>query len=124
MLPFCLLAAFLLGAVVGSFLNLCIYRLPLEKTPVWPGSHCSHCLQPIRWYDNLPLVSYWVLGGRCRICGQKFSFRYFFIELFTALCFAGLFWLEAVENIHHIPALASEPARLAAQRPPSWGALA
>jgi leader peptidase (prepilin peptidase)/N-methyltransferase len=123
MLPFCLLAAFVLGAVVGSFLNVCIARLPLEKTPLWPGSRCSHCLQPVRWYDNLPLVSYWLLGGRCRTCGASFSFRYFAIELLTALCFTGLFWLEVVENVHDILVLRSEHARLLAGRPPSVGAL-
>ena len=57
-LPF----VFVFGAVIGSFLNVCIYRLPLEKSILWPPtSRCGHCLQPIRWYDNIPLVSYWWL---------------------------------------------------------------
>ena len=64
---------FCVGAAVGSFLNVCIYRLPLERSLVWPGSRCGYCLQVIRWYDNIPLVSYWVLRGRCRTCGATFS---------------------------------------------------
>src|SRR5947208_6048506 len=55
---FLLVNAFILGTIVGSLLNVCIYRLPLEKSILWPGSRCSHCLQPIRWYVNIPLVSY------------------------------------------------------------------
>jgi leader peptidase (prepilin peptidase)/N-methyltransferase len=95
----CLLFAFSLGAIIGSFLNVCIYRLPREKSIFWPGSRCGSCLQPIRWYDNIPLVSYWRLGGKCRTCGAAYSSRYFWIEFLTGVCFAGLFWLEVVHNI-------------------------
>ncbi len=109
---------FLLGACVGSFLNVCIYRLPWEKNLLWPGSHCGHCFQAIRWYDNLPLLSYLWLRGRCRFCGGRFSFRYFFIELFTGLCFAGLFYLITVVNIHDFPQLRGEGWRLAHGWPP------
>ena len=92
---------FLIGAVVGSFLNVCIYRLPLEKSPLWPlSSRCGHCLQPVRSLDNLPLISYWLLRGRCRTCTAPYSIRYFFVELFTALAFLGLFHLECVVNVH------------------------
>jgi leader peptidase (prepilin peptidase)/N-methyltransferase len=91
---------FLLGAAVGSFLNVCIYRLPYEKSVLWPGSRCGHCFQPIRLYNNIPLVSYWLLRGRCRSCGTRFAVRYFFVELLTGLCFLGLFHLEVVANIH------------------------
>lgn len=93
---------FVMGACVGSFLNVCIYRLPLEKSLLWPGSHCGHCFQPIRWYDNIPLLSYWLLGGKCRTCRQKFSLRYFFVELLTALCLVGLFWLVVIDNVHQV----------------------
>jgi leader peptidase (prepilin peptidase)/N-methyltransferase len=97
---------FLVGATAGSFLNVCIYRLPYEKSILWPlGSHCGRCFQPIRWYDNLPLVSYWVLRGRCRRCGARFSARYFLVELFTGLAFAGLFYLEVVRNVHGLAVL-------------------
>ncbi len=107
---FPLLLVFVVGACVGSFLNVCIYRIPLEKSLLWPGSHCGQCVQPIRWYDNLPLLSYWLLRGRCRGCGTSFSARYFGIELFTALSFVGLFWLEIVLNVHDVAAL--RPASL------------
>jgi leader peptidase (prepilin peptidase)/N-methyltransferase len=93
----------ILGAAVGSLLNVCIARLPLEKSILWPGSRCGNCLLAIRWFDNIPLVSYWVLRGRCRQCGARFSIRYFFIELLTGLSFAGLFYLEIVLNIHDLP---------------------
>lgn len=96
---------FVLGAAVGSFLNVCIYRLPLEKSIVWPGSRCGRCFQPIRWHDNLPLLSYWLLGGRCRMCGAKFSIQYFLVELLTGAAFVGLFDLEIIENIHRFAVL-------------------
>jgi leader peptidase (prepilin peptidase)/N-methyltransferase len=97
-----LLCVFVLGAVVGSFLNVCIARLPLEKSIFWPGSRCGHCFQPVRGWDNIPLVSYWVLGGRCRTCKARFSARYFGVELLTALCFVGLFYLEVVVNVNSL----------------------
>lgn len=83
---------FILGAMVGSLLNVCIYRMPLEKSLWWPGSRCGNCYQPVRKLDNLPLISYWLLRGECRTCGAKFSSRYFLIELFTASVFAVTFY--------------------------------
>jgi leader peptidase (prepilin peptidase)/N-methyltransferase len=106
MLVFWFITVFLIGAAIGSFLNVCIYRLPLEKSIIWPGSRCGHCLKPIRWRDNIPLISYWLLGGRCRDCGKSFSAQYFAIELLTALGFVGLFYLVIVENIRGFPVLA------------------
>ncbi len=103
---------FALGAVVGSFLNVCIHRIPLEKSLIWPGSTCGHCFQPIRWYDNLPLLSYVILRGRCRRCGTRFSPRYFVIELLTACGFVGLFHLEVVANVHGFDALGDSTQRL------------
>ncbi len=100
---FWLVLVFVVGLVVGSFLNVCVARLPLEKSLFWPGSRCGNCLQRIRWFDNIPLVSYLLLRGRCRTCGARFSARYFFIELVTGLGFMGLFYLEVVENIHGWP---------------------
>src|SRR5438876_6601860 len=88
-----LLVLFVIGTMVGSLLNVCIYRIPMEKSIFWPGSRCSKCLQHIAWYDNVPLVSYVLLGGRCRICKERFSVRYFLIELMTGVSFAGLFYL-------------------------------
>ena len=109
---FFLTFVFLLGTVVGSGLNVCVYRLPYEKSILWPGSRCGTCLQPIRWYDNLPLISYWVLRGKCRHCGARFSIRYFLVELLTAVSFAGLFYLEILQNIHEIPFLAQNRWRI------------
>ncbi|MDH5641556.1 MAG: prepilin peptidase, partial [Nitrospira sp.] len=64
------------GAIVGSFLNVCIYRLPRRESVAWPGSHCPACSHPIAWYDNIPIVSYLVLMGRCRSCTNKIPWRY------------------------------------------------
>lgn len=85
-------AAFLFGACVGSFLNVVIYRVPKEESIVTPGSHCA-CGRPIKWYDNIPILSWLLLRGRARCCGRAFSFRYPFVELLTG----GLFlvcWLR------------------------------
>jgi leader peptidase (prepilin peptidase) / N-methyltransferase len=98
-----LVLAFVLGAAIGSFINVAAARLPLEKSIVWPGSRCGRCLQPVRWYDNVPLIGYLWLRGRCRSCGGRFSSVYFWVELGTALGFAGLFYCEAVRNIHGWP---------------------
>lgn len=87
-------AVFLIGAIIGSWLNVCILRIPLEKSVIWPDSHCASCLTRIAWYDNLPIVSYWRLGGRCRRCGAEFSARYFWIELGVAILFAVTFWWD------------------------------
>ncbi len=96
MVPQALSLAFvtILGAVVGSFLNVCIYRLPWEKSIIWPGSHCPHCLQPVRAFDNIPILSWFILRGRCRGCGAGFSPRYALIEAATAALFGVMYWLE------------------------------
>lgn len=92
--------AFAIGASIGSMLNVCIARIPMEKSILWPlSSRCDNCLQSIRWYDNLPLLSYWCLRGKCRRCRSTFSARYFLVELFTAIVFAGIFWLEVYGNV-------------------------
>ena len=98
-----LVGVFVLGACVGSLLNVCVARLPLEKSILWPGSRCGSCLQPIRARDNIPIFSYLLLRGRCRTCGSKFSSRYMWVELFTALGFLALFYLEVVRNWHGLP---------------------
>lgn len=90
------LAVFVFGAMVGSFLNVCIYRLPWEKSIFWPASHCPKCLQPVRWYDNIPIASYFLLRGRCRDCGAAFSPRYALVEALTAALFGFVFWLHVM----------------------------
>ena len=80
-----------LGAVVGSFLNVCIYRLPRRESLVLPGSRCSYCTAPIRWHDNIPLLSFLLLGGRCRACKATISWRYPLVEAATVLLFV-LVW--------------------------------
>ncbi len=102
-LAYWLTLAFALGAVVGSFINVAAARLPAEKSLVWPASRCGLCFQPIRWYDNIPLVSFLWLRGRCRSCGGRFSSRYLWVELATALGFAGLFYVEVIQNVHGWP---------------------
>ncbi len=82
---------FFLGAIVGSFLNVCIYRLPLELSIAWPGSFCPHCKAKIPWYENIPLLSYLLLRGKCFRCRQPIALRYFLVELVTALM-AWILW--------------------------------
>ena len=78
-----------IGACVGSFLNVVIYRLPAGESVVTPRSPCR-CGKPIAWYDNIPVLSWFLLRGRCRHCGERFSIRYSLIEAGTALVFLGL----------------------------------
>lgn len=84
---------FVFGAVVGSFLNVCVHRMPRGESIVSPPSHCPRCNEEIMWHDNVPLVSYLVLRARCRHCGVKISPRYWLIELLTAVLFLGV-WLK------------------------------
>ncbi|MEG9438769.1 prepilin peptidase [Edaphobacter sp. HDX4] len=80
-------AGFLLGLIFGSFLNVCISRLPQKASLVRPGSHCPECESPIRWHDNIPVLSWFLLRARCRSCGQPISWRYPVVELATAIWF-------------------------------------
>jgi leader peptidase (prepilin peptidase)/N-methyltransferase len=77
----------LVGLAIGSFLNVCIYRIPLGKSVVFPRSHCPHCGDPIRLYDNLPVLSFLLLRGKCRSCGARISYQYPIVELSTCLAF-------------------------------------
>lgn len=83
--------AFVFGACIGSFLNVCIYRIPKGESVVRPGSHCG-CGRPIAWHDNIPILSWLLLRGRARCCGRKFSFRYPAVELLTGVLFV-VCWL-------------------------------
>jgi leader peptidase (prepilin peptidase)/N-methyltransferase len=68
--------AFAIGAIVGSFLNVVIHRYPREESIIFPGSHCPQCNAVIRWYDNIPILSFLLLRGRCRACGARIALRY------------------------------------------------
>ena len=84
--------AFILGAAVGSFLNVCVHRLPRGFLLHKPPSHCVFCNEPIRWYDNVPIASYLLLGRRCRFCGIRISPRYALVEALTGALFAYITW--------------------------------
>lgn len=86
-------AFFFFGSIVGSFLNVCIYRMPLGLSVVSPPSHCPHCKYSIPWYLNVPLVTWVVLQGKCKNCGAPIASRYFLVELLTAVAFL-LCWLQ------------------------------
>jgi len=83
------LVATLFGLVVGSFLNVVIHRVPRHESIVWPASHCPHCGQPIRSIDNVPLISYLLLRGRCRNCKERISARYPAVEALTGFLFGA-----------------------------------
>jgi len=82
LIPYIIIAVF--GLVFGSFLNVCIARLPKHESIVAPRSHCPRCGHPIRWYDNIPVVSFLILRGRCRDCGTTISLVYPLVEILTA----------------------------------------
>ena len=86
------LVFFVFGSIVGSFLNVCIHRMPLGQSIVSPPSHCPHCQYSIPWYLNVPLVTWLYLRGKCRNCGAPISIRYFLVELLTAVTFLSC-WL-------------------------------
>ena len=81
----------LVGLIIGSFLNVCTLRWPEDESVVFPGSHCPKCGEPIRWYDNVPVLGYVLLRGRCRACREPISLQYPLVELATGLVWAGMF---------------------------------
>jgi len=87
-----LVLAGLLGAAIGSFLNVCIYRLPRRLSIVTPPSACPTCQRPLAWYENIPVIAYLVLRGRCRTCGTAFGRRYVVVEAITAATFVAATW--------------------------------
>ena len=91
----------LFGATIGSFLNVCICRLPKEESIVTPGSHCPQCGKPIRWYDNLPLVSFLLLRGKCRHCHGSISVQYPLVEGIAAFLSLLLF-ISFGPSLHYV----------------------
>src|SRR5271163_1245192 len=85
--------AFFIGGCIGSFINVCVYRIPLNRSVVSPGSHCSACGAPIPWYNNLPIISWLVLRGRAACCGTRIDMRYCLVEFGTACLFLAI-WLK------------------------------
>jgi leader peptidase (prepilin peptidase)/N-methyltransferase len=84
--------ALLFGLLIGSFLNVCIHRWPRGRSVVRPRSHCVRCRKIIAWHDNIPVISYLILGGRCRHCGKQISIRYPLVELLTGLIWFYFVW--------------------------------
>jgi leader peptidase (prepilin peptidase)/N-methyltransferase len=89
---FGVVVAALFGAVIGSFLNACIYRLPRGRSIVVPGSACAACGHQLTWFENIPVLSYIWLGGRCRACKAPIAKQYIVVELTTAVMFAAAWW--------------------------------
>lgn len=119
-LVLCCLWVFILGLIVGSFLNVLIARLPYEKSIIWPSSRCFTCFKPIRLLDNIPIVGYLRLRGKCRYCGAPFSRRYLWVEIGTGFAFLALFILEVIVNINHIPAFRPGGDGLGLMGIPTW----
>lgn len=101
-----LVILFIFGTVIGSFLNVVIYRIPREddwrsqlRSLVSPGSYCPGCDSPVAWYDNIPLISYAVLGGKCRVCGERIHFRYPLVELGNAVLYVLAGWNFGMEPV-------------------------
>lgn len=86
------LLVFVFGAVIGSFLNVCIYRIPRDLSVVFPSSRCTSCNNPVRPWDNIPIFSYFLLGGKCRYCKAGFSIRYPVVEALNAFFYVAILW--------------------------------
>ncbi len=99
------LILFVFGACVGSFLNVCIYRMPQEGVSiVFPGSHCPKCKAPVKWYDNIPILSFLILKAKCRSCKAPISPRYAFIEVITGFIFVqySIFFGHGIEYFFYL----------------------
>ena len=91
-----ILGLFAIGSVVGSFLNVCVYRIPWQKSVIWPGSHCPRCFSAIAAQDNVPVLSWLALRGECRSCGLRIAARYPLVEALVGLLFAGVYLADVV----------------------------
>ena len=90
---------FIFGSMVGSFLNVCIHRMPIGQSVVKPPSHCPHCKYSIPWYLNIPLITWLFLKGRCRNCGAPISIRYYLVELLTAVAFVSCWFAFGRQSV-------------------------
>tara|TARA_B100000809_G_scaffold225655_1_gene236775 strand:+ start:5570 stop:6781 length:1212 start_codon:yes stop_codon:yes gene_type:complete len=97
-------AAFVLGACFGSFLNVCIWRIPNNMSIITPGSHCPKCSHPLAWYENIPILAWLVLGARCRWCKSRISVRYPLVEALVAILFVAV-WQRAADFGWPLPSL-------------------
>ncbi len=98
--------AFIIGCCIGSFLNVCIYRIPNGMSLLYPPSHCPNCDHKIQWYENIPLLSFLGLRGRCSGCHDPISPRYFYVEMLTGFLYTGIFLVLIFvrnEAFHLIP---------------------
>lgn len=86
------LLIFLYGAIIGSFLNVCIYRIPIEESIAFPASHCPNCHTSLKWYDNIPIISYLSLKGKCRYCREKISLQYPIVEFLNASLYVIMYF--------------------------------
>lgn len=93
--------SFVVGLIIGSFLNVCIYRIPENKSLLFPGSLCPYCGKSIKWYDNIPLISYLILRGRCRFCKRRISPFYPVVEALTGFLLGSLFYFFII--LRHEP---------------------
>ena len=91
-----LIFVILLGGLWGSFANVCIYRLPLEKGVISGRSYCPKCKKKILWYDNIPLISYFLLNGKCRKCKKKISFQYSLVEFLSIFTFFSIYYFYGI----------------------------
>ncbi len=94
---------FLLGTLFGSFANVLVHRLPRRRSLLWPPSYCPRCKHPIRWRDNIPIVGWMLLDGKCRDCGLPISAQYVFVETMFGILLATLGWLEGIEGQANLP---------------------
>ena len=107
---------FALGTLIGSFANVVVYRLPRRRSLLWPPSYCPRCKHPIRWRDNIPIVGWMLLDGKCRDCGLPISSQYVFVETMFGILLATIGWLEGVEGRANLPV---RPSLLPGDSPPS-----
>ena len=114
--PLLLFALFVLGTLIGSFANVVVHRLPRRRSLLWPPSHCPRCKHAIRWRDNIPIIGWMLLDGKCRDCGQLISPQYVFVETMFGILLATIGWLEGVEGRANLPV---RPFLIPGDSPPS-----